>query len=49
MVDTCREKYRYSFLANCNSLYGDTFEQKLSAVFAGIAEEAESFCSNVSP
>jgi uncharacterized protein (DUF849 family) len=44
MVDSCREKFGHSFLANCNSLYGDTFEQKLSAVLAGIAEEAVVNC-----
>src|SRR3954471_1450631 len=25
MVDSSREKFGYGFLANCNSLYGDTF------------------------
>src|SRR5438093_10716415 len=44
MVDTCREKFGYAFLANCNSLYGETFEEKMSAVFAGIAEEAVVNC-----
>ena len=44
MVDSCREKFGYGFLANCNSLCGDTFEQKLSAVYAGIAEEAVVNC-----
>src|SRR5215468_1094748 len=44
MVDSCREKFGYGFLANCNSLYGDTFEQKLSAVYADIAEEAVVNC-----
>ena len=44
MVDSCREKFGYAFLANCNSLYGDTFEQKLSAVLADIAEEAVVNC-----
>ena len=44
MVDACREKFGYGFLANCNSLFGDTFEEKLSAVFAGIAEEAVVNC-----
>jgi len=44
MVDSCRERFGYGFLANCNSLYGDTFEQKLSAVYAGIAEEAVVNC-----
>src|SRR5439155_834876 len=44
MVDSCREKFGYKFLANCNSLYGKTFEDKMSAVFGGIAEEAVVNC-----
>jgi 3-keto-5-aminohexanoate cleavage enzyme len=44
MVDAAREKYGHSFLVNCNSLHGKTFEEQLSAVYGGLAEEAVVNC-----
>lgn len=44
LVDACKERYGTSFLVNCNSLFGETFEDKLSAVFGGLAEEAVVNC-----
>jgi 3-keto-5-aminohexanoate cleavage enzyme len=44
MVGAVRDKFGYAFLANCNSLYGKTFEDKLSAVLGGLAEEAVVNC-----
>src|SRR6266700_2296321 len=44
MVDAARDKFGHAFLVNCNSLYGETFEDKMSAVYGGIAEEAVVNC-----
>lgn len=44
LVDACKERYGNSFLVNCNSLFGKTFEDKLSAVIGGLAEEAVVNC-----
>lgn len=44
LVDACVERYGTSFLVNCNSLFGGTFEEKLSAVLGGVAEEAVVNC-----
>jgi len=44
LVDACVERHGNAFLVNCNSLFGDTFEEKLSAVFGKLAEEAVVNC-----
>jgi uncharacterized protein (DUF849 family) len=44
LVDACKTKYGNSFLVNCNSLFGGNFEEKLSAVFGDLAEEAVVNC-----
>ncbi len=38
LVEPCRERYGNSFVADCNTLVGDTFEEQLGAVLGGIAE-----------
>jgi uncharacterized protein (DUF849 family) len=38
LIDPCRERYGYSFVADCNVLYGDTFAEQLAPVLEGLAE-----------
>jgi uncharacterized protein (DUF849 family) len=44
LVDPCRERHGTSFLVNCNAVRGATFEEKHSAIIAGLAEESVINC-----
>jgi 3-keto-5-aminohexanoate cleavage enzyme len=44
LVEGCRERCGDLFVVNCNVLFGDTFEEKLTSVFGGLAEESVINC-----
>lgn len=38
LIEPCRDRYGNSFVADCNVLYGDTFEEQMAPVLGGLAE-----------
>jgi 3-keto-5-aminohexanoate cleavage enzyme len=38
LLEPCREKYGYRFVADCNVLFGKTIEDQLAPLIAGLAE-----------
>lgn len=40
LLEPCRAQFGNRFLANINTLFGNTFEEKLAPAFSGLAEEA---------